>query len=105
FLTIIPRPTRPTPFPYTTLFRSMVSLKSSKTGEWIARKGIPVDARAEYKRLYGVGHEAILRVPAGTSKAQAKARHSQDCLMANRSEEHTAELQSHLKLVCRLLLE
>jgi hypothetical protein len=38
----------------------MVSLKSSKTGEWIARKGIPADARAEYKRLYGVGHEAIL---------------------------------------------
>jgi integrase len=52
----------------------MVSLKSSKTGEWIARKGIPADVRAEYKRLYGVGHEAILRVPAGTSKAQAKAR-------------------------------
>jgi hypothetical protein len=52
----------------------MVSLKSSKSGEWIARKGIPVDARAEYKRLYGVRHEVILRVPAGTSKAQAKAQ-------------------------------
>jgi integrase len=52
----------------------MVSLKSSKTGEWVARKGIPADARAEYKRLYGVGHEAILRVPGSTSKAQAKAR-------------------------------
>jgi hypothetical protein len=52
----------------------MVSLKSSKTGEWVARKGIPADARAEYKRLYGVGHEAILRVPSSTSKAQAKAR-------------------------------
>lgn len=52
----------------------MVSLKSNKTGEWVARKGIPADARAEYKRLYGVGHEAILRVPAGTSKAQAKAQ-------------------------------
>src|SRR5260370_16837743 len=25
--------------------------------------------------------------------------------MANRSEEHTSELQSHLNLVCRLLLE
>ena len=52
----------------------MVSLKSNKSGEWIARKGIPADARAEYKRLYGVGHEVILRVPASTSKAQAKAR-------------------------------
>jgi integrase len=52
----------------------MVSLKSSKSGEWVARKGIPADARAEYKRLYGVGHEVILRVPGSTSKAQAKAR-------------------------------
>jgi integrase len=52
----------------------MVSLKSSKTGQWIARKGIPADARAEYKRLHGVGQEAILRVPAGTSKSQAKAQ-------------------------------
>ncbi len=40
----------------------------------MARKGIPADARAEYKRLYGVGHEAILRVPSNISKAQAKAR-------------------------------
>lgn len=52
----------------------MVSLKSNKSGEWIARKGIPADVRAEYKRLYGVSQEAILRVPASTSKAQAKAR-------------------------------
>jgi hypothetical protein len=51
----------------------MVSLKSSKNGEWIARKGIPADVRADYKRLYGVAHEAILRVPSSTSKAQAKA--------------------------------
>jgi integrase len=52
----------------------MVSLKGSKTRGWIARKGIPVDVRAEYKRLYGVAHEVILRVPAGTSEAQAKAQ-------------------------------
>jgi hypothetical protein len=52
----------------------MVSLKNRKTGEWVARKGIPADVRADYKRLYGVGREVILRVPAGTSKAQAKAR-------------------------------
>ncbi|MGY3695402.1 hypothetical protein ACVIGA_005482 [Bradyrhizobium sp. USDA 3240] len=30
-----------------------------------------------YKRLYGVSREAILRTPAGTSKAQAKALHGQ----------------------------
>jgi hypothetical protein len=52
----------------------MVALKGSKTDGWIARKGIPADARAEYKRLHGVGQEAILRVPAGTTEAQAKAQ-------------------------------
>jgi len=52
----------------------MVSLKLSKNGKWIARKGIPADAREEYKRLYSVSQEAILRLPAGTSKPQAKAQ-------------------------------
>src|SRR5260370_40064216 len=28
-----------------------------------------------------------------------------ECFFCNRSEEHTSELQSHLNLVCRLLLE
>ncbi|MDO9062313.1 MAG: hypothetical protein Q7U92_25270, partial [Bradyrhizobium sp.] len=55
----------------------MAALNTSKTGATKARKVIPKDARVEYKRLYGVGREAILRVPAGTSKAQAKARHGQ----------------------------
>ena len=52
----------------------MVSLKGSKTAGWIARKGVPVDARAEYKNLFGVAREVILRVRAGTSEAQAKAQ-------------------------------
>jgi hypothetical protein len=52
----------------------MVSLKGSKSAGWVARKGIPADARREYKRLNGVGQEAVLRVPAGNSEAQAKAQ-------------------------------
>src|SRR5260370_28460826 len=32
-------------------------------------------------------------------------RESEACMMRSRSEEHTSELQSHLNLVCRLLLE
>jgi hypothetical protein len=55
----------------------MVSLTTSKTGEHVARKAIPADVRAEYKRLHGVSREAILKVPRGTSKAQAKALHGQ----------------------------
>jgi hypothetical protein len=56
---------------------TMVALNISKNGQWIARKVIPADARAEYKALYGVGREAILRVPRGTSKAHAKALHGE----------------------------
>jgi hypothetical protein len=55
----------------------MASLNPTKTGEFVARKVIPKDARKEYKRLYGVSTEAILKVPAGTPKAQAKALHGQ----------------------------
>src|SRR5712691_5319143 len=55
----------------------MAALISSATGETKSRKAIPKDARREYKRLYGVSREAILKVPAGTSKAQAKALHGQ----------------------------
>jgi hypothetical protein len=55
----------------------MAALNLSATGTTKSRKAIPKDVRAEYKRLYGVSHEAILVVPAGTSKAQAKALHGQ----------------------------
>lgn len=55
----------------------MAALNSSAAGETIARKVIPKDVREEYRRLYGVGREAILKVPAGTSKAQAEALHGQ----------------------------
>jgi integrase len=55
----------------------MTSLNQTKTGAFVARKVIPKDARTEYKRLYSVSTEAILKVPTGTPKAQAKALHGQ----------------------------
>src|SRR2546429_7239935 len=50
------------------------------------------------------------RVAAFRSRSQRKERHSPGiglviCPLADRSEEHTSELQSRLHLVCRLLLE
>ena len=51
----------------------MVSLNPTKTGEFVARKAIPKDARAEYKRLHGVSREAILKIPAGTPRAQGQS--------------------------------
>jgi hypothetical protein len=43
----------------------MTSLNPTKNGAFVARKGIPKDARAEYKRLYGVTWLLCAAVPLG----------------------------------------
>src|SRR2546422_3505981 len=79
---MIRRPPRSTLFPYTTLFRSALGAIEStqqKTDSHDCRgTGAAADARA-------------------IARFGARA--------AERSEEHTSELQSRLHLVCRLLLE
>src|SRR4051812_49881832 len=76
---MIRRPPRSTLFPYTTLFRSEV------IGERIRDKFAASRARGMW--MGG-------KVPLGYDVRDRK-----------RSEEHTSELQSHVNLVCRLLLE
>src|SRR5260370_22710506 len=75
---MIRRPPRSTLFPYTTLFRSPSGLLEDRP------------SRGTLCRLPFAGKPR----PAG-------------CIASGRgrSEEHTSELQSHLNLVCRLLLE
>src|SRR2546422_8562524 len=75
FFLMIRRPPRSTLFPYTTLFRS--------DSEAV------LELRSSIKDFGQVANR-IARV---TNE------------QANRSEEHTSELQSRLHLVCRLLLE
>src|SRR2546422_4067118 len=75
---MIRRPPRSTLFPYTTLFRSI-----EDTTATVAAPG-----------LEALGVDAVAR--------EAAALHR---IHAQRSEEHTSELQSRLHLVCRLLLE
>src|SRR5260370_26462184 len=75
---MIRRPPRSTLFPYTTLFRSL----EPAGGRGLAQSKRPVQRRDESSRR--------------------RSRHLED---SSRSEEHTSELQSHLNLVCRLLLE
>src|SRR5260370_20800746 len=41
----------------------------------------------------------------GAASTVGAAGSAKSCRKAQRSEEHTSELQSHLNLVCRLLLE
>src|SRR5260370_6713409 len=80
---MIRRPPRSTLFPYTTLFRS------GKRPP-IRHAGASAALRLGWRRP-DRNPAAFFRV---SSRKQAEVR----------SEEHTSELQSHLNLVCRLLL-
>src|SRR5207237_9275053 len=88
FFLLIPPPPRSTLFPYTTLFRSVFPTGSSFPN----RFSTTVSPSTHTGAL--VSTSAVVKnVPSRT------------CRRGNRSEEHTSELQSHLNLVCRLLLE
>src|SRR5260370_31761722 len=81
FFLMIRRPPRSTLFPYTTLFRS-------EHGQHV-----------EVEQMYGRDRHFV-SVEATEGQEQATVDRA-----LQRSEEHTSELQSHLNLVCRLLLE
>src|SRR6266571_7259101 len=49
-------------------------------------------------------YTTLFRSPAPANRAEPVPRGSMPA-RARRSEEHTSELQSHVKIVCRLLLE
>src|SRR5256884_8201807 len=102
---MIRRPPRSTLFPYTTLFRSPVGSRGrgggrrrrrgrrgggrSRGRRGRCRPGEPVDGRGQQPGAQGrvVDEAEQVDVPGGS---------------AERSEEHTSELQSRLHLVCRL---
>src|SRR5260370_19948728 len=87
---MIRRPPRSTLFPYTTLFRSPMIRRLPALAIVLAC-GL-LTAPASFAANTGTS--------AVTLAASANA-----VLQVLRSEEHTSELQSHLNLVCRLLLE
>src|SRR3712207_7213803 len=93
---MIRRPPRSTLFPYTTLFRSAVSLAELRR---LVRQELrcALDAPALDTAVL-VAHELVTNA----------LRHGSEPIaldVAVRSEEHTSELQSRQYLVCRLLLE
>src|SRR2546427_9492625 len=92
---MIRRPPRSTLFPYTTLFRSLLvgNLALSKAGA-AARAGRWDAAAADARRAH--------RWAPWSAEPWQKLGEVQ---LAQRSEEHTSELQSQSNLVCRLLLE
>src|SRR5260370_26321288 len=87
---MIRRPPRSTLFPYTTLFRSP-GLRADAGRRGAERKG-------DHPPLLGAATRC--RLQPARAGAGGRRRHR-----VARSEEHTSELQSHLNLVCRLLLE
>src|SRR5260370_29205715 len=79
---MIRRPPRSTLFPYTTLFRS-----PDRRASGAHRPGVAQRQPGDLRQLLAIVLRAVWLQP------------------GRRSEEHTSELQSHLNLVCRLLLE
>src|SRR3712207_7629146 len=94
---MIRRPPRSTLFPYTTLFRSR------RVGNPEMLLDLPeVAARSkEDLQHLGLGRVQGAERAAGEHPGQLAAAGG----AAERSEEHTSELQSRQYLVCRLLLE
>src|SRR5437762_10042816 len=90
-----PPPPRPTLFPYTTLFRSPRR-----------RRGPPVRAILGAPAQPTEWRRRRARVASRRSAGRRKRNHPRGVTPgAQRSEEHTSELQSPMYLVCRLLLE
>src|SRR5438477_6930418 len=85
FFLMILRPPRSTLFPYTTLFRSIPNAQLAR------EKGLQTIRR---------GLHVLQREPLRWPEAALL-----NLYVRLRSEEHTSELQSHVNLVCRLLLE
>src|SRR3712207_8763944 len=97
---MIRRPPRSTLFPYTTLFRSGLRIKTDPVVGDLQVAAV-ADA-AEHDRPIACGDPVSL-LCAGASDLGAVRIGKRDPLI--RSEEHTSELQSRQYLVCRLLLE
>src|SRR5690349_23650582 len=84
------RPPRSTLFPYTTLFRSVVTINAGVTS-FIVR--------------LDTGNDVYREAPETMTLSASVVSGSVASINSGRSEEHTSELQSRRDLVCRLLLE
>src|SRR5690606_41373001 len=100
---LIPPPASPTPFPYTTLFRS------TERGNLLAQRRFLEGYSPGKPVVTEFNNEAGVFIPAGHKLSMQFQYVGMGAEVRNvtqiRSEEHTSELQSREKLVCRLMLE
>src|SRR5205807_8410616 len=97
FFLLIRPPPKSTLFPYTTLFRSQLThflLHIFQAEQTIA-----------YQPAYKFSLVSHLAIPVRLNHRFIEVHLRVLWQVANRSEEHTSELQSPCNLVCRLLLE
>src|SRR5690606_42073903 len=98
------RPPSSTLFPYTTLFRSVLTLprphgKSTlPAARALLRSFLEAQIRRDVSRYLARYCPELGRAPTAVKLRPLKS-------LWGRSEEHTSELQSRENLVCRLLLE
>src|SRR5260370_16926548 len=99
---MIRRPPRSTLFPYTTLFRSLVTLlDGADAADVETDRGVEFQRIAAGRSLRAAIHHANLHADLIDEDHHGDLHQSDP----HRSEEHTSELQSHLNLVFRLLLQ
>src|SRR5690242_21612298 len=92
FFLSVRQPPSSTLFPYTTLFRSRcVQISTPVTSNASSTTEISTLARLPM----------VDQLPSWSRRGQLRGSAERP----SRSEEHTSELQSHVNLVCRLLLE
>src|SRR5256714_13291228 len=102
---MIRRPPRSTLFPYTTLFRSEkeVTIKGFRMPLGDNEYGVNVHLISErYVAAHPEGSSGKALNEEEAEKREDKEKKDFKIPLANRSEEHTSELQSLAYLVCRL---
>src|SRR5207253_9869354 len=96
-----PESPRSTSLPYTTLFRSAVGGRGHLGS--LANASVAPMAASGATTVEPIRDENAIP-PALNPAVSAAGSRTWNCKAANRSEEHTSELQSRGHLVCRLLL-
>src|SRR2546430_12584346 len=94
---MIRRPPRSTLFPYTTLFRSGLTVMNSTI------RNRADELKRVIKSMQAAKQEILKSKEKSVAMIASFLQVDRD--VAERSEEHTSELQSQSNLVCRLLLE
>src|SRR5256885_9322227 len=94
-------PPSSTLFPYTTLFRSVLS----RFGCHRLDLGQAVPKQVGFSGQFPGSFGSLRQIPHGFHPVGPNPLITSKLVLHHRSEEHTSELQSPCNLVCRLLLE